>query len=252
MLDLVSQSQDGLALVEICDVLKLKRTTVYNLTRTLVAKGLLEKTDRPIRYRLGPSISRLADTHKQHSLVRNAGHVMPQLLRQIMDMFDPSELAGHRITVSFGQIVVGEVTMTLRVGSIRPNVLERPYMVFGPYSSAIALTFQAYLDPKSMARFKDRHTFANEGASHWDSEEKLEEFLARIRELGYTAPPIYQSSEVRVAAPVFGLGNDLKGALGVGIWAKVSAKQRRKLLGYLTESAKAISQQQPGEIAETY
>ena len=250
MLDLAAQSENGLALCEICDVLRLKRTTVYNLVRTLVAKGLLEKSDRPVRYRLGPSIFRLADAHKQHSLVRRAGHILPKTLRQIMDMFESSDVAGQRITVSFGQILVGEVTMTLRVSSARPNALEHPYYPFGTYDSAVALVFQAYQSPKEQAQFRQRHPFAAEGASDWESQEKLEQYLSQVRELGYAAPPLYSRDTVRVAAPVFGAGNQLKGALGVGIWAKTSAKQRRELLKYLTESAKAISQQLPEESVE--
>ncbi len=253
MLDLASQSEHGLALVEICDTLGLKRTTVYNLIRTLVAKGLLEKTDRPIRYRLGPSIMRLAAAQRQFLLIRKATTVLPEFLRRVMDMFGLSNIGRERISISFGQIIVGEVTQVLRAQSRRPTALDRPYLQFETYSSAASLVFQAYWDPKALTEFRRRHPFADEGASHWESEEKLDEFLAQVQELGYAAPPLYGKEEVRMAAPVFDISNQLSAALGIGVWAKTSAAQRREVRKYLTESAKAISQQpidEPAEAAE--
>ena len=51
ILGLVAQSERGMTLQEICDLLQYNKSTTYSLVRTLIARNFLERTAAPVRYR---------------------------------------------------------------------------------------------------------------------------------------------------------------------------------------------------------
>ena len=65
VIELVAQSERGLSLGEVCNSLKLKQPTAHNLIRTLISRDFVEKTTSPVRYRLGPAVTRLADERQE-------------------------------------------------------------------------------------------------------------------------------------------------------------------------------------------
>lgn len=70
ILELVAGSPASMSLKEICEALGLKVSTAHNIVRTLIAKGLLAGSARPVRYMLGPAVGRLAMAYRQHRQTR--------------------------------------------------------------------------------------------------------------------------------------------------------------------------------------
>ena len=203
MLEAVAAADQGLALTELASRLELKSPTAFNLAKTLVAKGYMEKSKRPLRYRLGPAASGLARLREKRHWLEEGDTVIRALSREFCNS-----------TVLLGESFGGEITPSLRMDSTRPDVMERnPGWAFPPYSSVIALCFQAFWAEPERAAYQRRHAFAEYGLNAWVSEERLAAFLADARRHGIVET--VDQEAVRVAAPVFGSGTQLVASLGI-------------------------------------
>ena len=242
VIELVAQSERGLSLGEVCESLGLKQPTAYNLIRTLIARDLVEKTTSPVRYRLGPTVVRLAEERQNQTVVRQASAIMNDLFQRMRALLPARIAPQDEATLSFSQHVGGEVVMLLRLRMQRPGVVERPKLVMTAYQSATPLCFQAYWAPEELSDYRRRHPFLDQGAPIWRTQERLEVFLAKARELGYAQPPIYPHGQFRVAVPVFGEGHQLVGVLGAGIWLKEPLHEPRRLIKAMIESSRQIGQ----------
>lgn len=244
VIELVAQSERGLSLGEVCNALGLKQPTAHNLIRTLIARDFVEKTQSPVRYRLGAAVARLAEERQNHTVVRQASAMMTDLFERFRGLLparlDPQEEA----TLSFSQYVGGEVVMLLRLRMQRPGVLERPKHTMSAYQSAAPLTFQAFWSPEELEDYRRRHPFLDQGAPIWKQQEKLDGFLARVREVGYCQPPITPPGQFRVAAPVFGEGHRLVGVLGAGIWVEKLTVDTKRLVKEMLETSRHIGEGQ--------
>jgi DNA-binding IclR family transcriptional regulator len=129
--------------------------------------------------------------------------------------------------------------MLLRRRLQRPGVLERPRLTMTAYRSASPLAFQAFWPPEELEEYRRRHPFVEQGAAIWKSKDKLDAFLHLTREVGYALPPIFPPDQFRAAVPVFGKGQRLMGALGLGLWLK-ARMDARKLIKDMLEASRQI------------
>jgi len=167
ILELVASAQGGLALRDLAERLTLKGPTVHNLARTLAARGFLEKTANPPRYRLGAAVLELAYRHADNALLRRAAGA----LRELFDQLDGA-------TVTLSQAVGGEVLTVLRISPERPGILQRPAgRAMHPYGTASALLFQALWSERERAAYRRRYPFWEYGAHLWGTPERLEKVL---------------------------------------------------------------------------
>lgn len=244
VIELIAQSERGLSLGEVCNSLGLKQPTAHNLIRTLVARDFVEKTNGPVRYRLGPAVMRLAEERASHSVVRRASMIVQDLFERLRTYLPAKLHPEEEATISFSQHVGGEVVMLLRLRMQRPGVLERPKLVMSAYQSAAPLCFHAFWSQDERDDYRRRHPFLEQGVPIWKTRDRFEVFLARARELGYAQPPIFPRGQFRVAVPVWGEGHRLIGVLGAGIWLKSAAPDARKLIRQMIEASEKI-----GEVA---
>jgi DNA-binding IclR family transcriptional regulator len=242
VIELVAQSERGLSLGEVCNSLGLKQPTAHNLIRTLIARDFVEKTTSPVRYRLGPAVARLAEERLNHDVVRQASMIMNDLFERLKSFLPARIDTTDEATLSFHQYVSGEIVMLLRMRMQRPGVLERPKHVMSAYQSAAPLAFQAFWSPEDAEEYRRRHPFLDQGAPIWKTQDALDSFLHKARELGYVQPPIFPVGQFRVAVPVFGDGHRLVGVLGAGIWLKSSSVDTKSLVKSMLESSKQIGE----------
>jgi len=204
LLELLPSAENGLTLQQLSAELDLRPTTVHNLVRTLEARGYVTKLSKPTRYALGPSVIDLAQQFMSRELQRGAARAVSAVFAR----FSTSR-------ATYCECVGGEVVLKLRMTPERPGLLERPWnSVMLPYVSASVLVFQAFWSYQERQAHTQRYPFTEYGAHVWQTEEKLEEFLAGVREKGYAAPPPDAAGLVRVAVPIFLSGNEIVGALG--------------------------------------
>ncbi len=239
VIELVAQSERGLSLGEVCNSLGLKQPTAHNLIRTLIARDFVEKTTSPVRYRLGTAVTRLAEERHGHALVRQASVIMNDVFDRVKGLLPAKIGAQDEASLSFSQHLGGEVMMLLRMRMQRPGVLERPKRTMTAYQSATPLCFQAFWSREEVEEYRTRHPFLDQGAPIWKTQEKLEAFLQRARDVGYVLPPIFPEDQLRAAVPVFDEGHRLIGVLGVGLWVKANIEPK-KLIHEMLEASKQI------------
>jgi len=232
VLSLIARSEDGLSLREVAGALGLKAPTAHNLLRTLAAKGFLERTGRPVRYRLGGAVMELADLRARRDWLRGAAEVVADLHRAFP--------AG---TVTFAEPVGGEVMATLRMSWERPGVLERPTnRVMSAYGTASAIVYQAFASEEERSAYRRRHPFWEEGAMLWHDPPRLEAFLAEVRRTGRAVLDLKSSVMWPVAAAVFGPYHEFRAILGVSYPVTgLDESTRRRIIDRVLDAARRIS-----------
>ncbi|MEZ0295238.1 MAG: IclR family transcriptional regulator [Candidatus Methylacidiphilales bacterium] len=211
ILELVSKAPEGLSLQEVADALDVAVPTAFNLTATLIAPGWLEKTARPVRYRLGQKLRELAAAHEE-STGEGAGPTRTMCRAAMISVRE--RLPGANVLMC--QAVGSELLAILRIEGSRQDVIQEPRApVRVPYSTATSLCFLAFANTQERHDFQMRNPFSLYGAGLWGTEAKLEEFLAASRRQGYAVPEL--NSPIRAAAPIYGRNNILWGCIGASL-----------------------------------
>ncbi len=233
ILELVAASEEGLALRELSERLGLKAPTAHNLARTLASRGFLQKTTRPVRYRLGRAVVELGHLPSQQALLGRA----PRALRRLF-----GELEGA--TVTLNQALGGEILTVLRISPERPGVLERPRgRTMHPYGTASAVLYQALWTEEERAAYRRRYPFWEYGAHLWADQRRLEQALDEARRKGYAAFDLPQAGAFPAAAPVFADNHELLAAVGASLpGEKLSPQRRRRLIQRVVAAAGRLSE----------
>ncbi len=231
ILELAAASEQGVSLGEMAAALQVSPPTAHNLGRTLVAKGYLEKTARPVRYRLGAAVPQLAHARERRVWLREAE-------AQIRELYAQLRVA----TVLVAEPVAGEMMAALRMDPTRPGVLERfPNWALPPYGTALALCYQAFASDAARREYRQRHPFAEYGAAAWGTEAALDTFLVAARRQGLVV--VCSNHPYRVAAPIFGPGNVFTGGIGASLSATRSpdSEDRARCAAHVQTAATVLS-----------
>lgn len=207
LLELLAASDDGLTLRELAHRSALKAPTVHNLLRTLSARGYVAKRSSPIRYAVGPALSALARRASRDALYAQ----VPDVLRRLAARFPQAR-------VSWTCCAAGELAMRLRIVPGAPGVVEHPTGgTMSPYASASGLAFQAFADAESVAEFRRKHPFWEQGAILWQSPESLEQALDGFRKAGVVNIALRGEGLRKLAAPVYGADGEFAACLGLAL-----------------------------------
>jgi DNA-binding IclR family transcriptional regulator len=241
ILEFVARQESGVTLREISDTLGLKQPTAHNLVRTLISRGFLEKSEHPIRYRLGTAATRLATDHHSHALLGEGSQTLLWLGQEV----DKVGLRGNgrtpEVQLGLARPVGGEVVQLLRLRLPGPFVVARSHHPHHPYSSAVSNLYQAYCGQLDRDRYQRNHSFIDLGRDLWDSREQFERFLARVRRVGYCRPPFYPTDHLRLAAPVLGVDGRMLAMLGMMVESSLPRADVRRLTRLLIQAAATLS-----------
>ena len=243
VLQLAAKSEAGVTLRQMCQAIGLKQPTAHNLVRTLLSRGFLERSGRPMRYRLGPTFQRLAMEHQNHSLAWRASEAMLALQGELLTLVGAAPEPHGDDSLTFGRLLAGDVVMCLRLQLEGPGLIERPGFAFAPYDAAVALLFQAYMLAGQRDLYWRQHPFARLGAMTWKTPRRLDDFLAEVRRVGYCLPQHYGPETFRMAVPVFGPDKTIVGALGLGVWRRLSRSQRQQCIKRVRAVARQLSEE---------
>jgi len=232
ILELVGNSPNGLSLFQIGRIRKLPKQTAYNILRTLVHLGLLEKEpSHPPRYLLGPLMGslRLKRDKLNHELVMRAMPVVFHVARE----------TGADVTLSHH--TGGEVLGRIRVPAV-PD--EKPIIQYSwemhPYGTG--LVFQAYMSPAQLADYRKRNPLkAYDLGGFWKSYELVDALIARLRGGEYLA--YLQNSLFRLIVPVLGGQRTLAATLSLlkGPVTDISACGASRCIALAVEAAAELS-----------
>jgi len=190
-LEVVANSPDGVPLFDIANGLSLSKPAAYNIVRTLIYRGYLEKVQYPTRYRLGPVMRTLRQRCAKwnHAMLARATPLAIRLARRFT------------ATVRVCQYVGGDVISRLDVpgeSGGHPQFLYSRKVA--PYGTA--LLEQAFMSPAELADYRKRHRLEGNSLLFWKSYEKIDGLLAMVRSEGHLA--FMKSGIFRAAAPIGG------------------------------------------------
>lgn len=233
LLALLARHPEGLSLSELSERLDAKAPTAHKLLSTLSARGFVERTTEPVRYRLGAAALEMAGTYWDRGLLSRG----ESALRRLAEVCPAATLT---LTCPVGE----QLLALLRISPARPGFIERPTgQVMQPYATASGLLFQAFWGPEESAQLQERYPFWRHGAHLWGSQRRLDAFLARARRLGCVAPDLEGKNLWILAAPVFGPGGALKAALGVALPSgRATPALRTELVERVTSAASSLSE----------
>ncbi len=175
LLRLTASRPDGMRLDELAAASGLKKTTAYNLLRTLCARDFLIRDARN-RFRPGPAVFELIGTSRETGLTARAKAALQTLAAQF-----PQDV------VTFSEFDGGAARCKLRISPDRPGELQQPVaMTFPPYVSVTALALQAAAPTEAQA-FERQYPFAEYGAGVWGSAAALARAKAAALRDGFHA-----------------------------------------------------------------
>ncbi len=221
ILQIVSSCENGIRLYELAEKMGLKRTTVFNLAKTLIDGGYLKKGDGAV-YELGPELFALCARRESSQDRRRMAAKMLEFHQS------------HPDTVLFyTELGTHDVNARIYISRGRDAAPQFPADVtLSPYLTVCGMIFFAYAPDEQLNGIRLRHPFAFEGSECWQSGENFSRALELTRKNGYAESPATPPGELKFGLPVFGRSGMLRGALTVS-WHNYTERDeadiRRKL-----------------------
>jgi len=219
LLEAAALSPEGLSLQALTELAELKTTTTFNLARTLVKRGYLQKTvTRPIRYSAGPALRHLAQSLPSqaeppfHATLRRLAAAFPQW------RFIVAESDGPNVFCHYSSEGGAET------GHWLP-----------PYISASSLCYHAFWPSDRVAELVAAFSFELYGVGYWQNEKRLKMALQNFRKNGIVV--MLDCSPARMAVPLFNRRNELVAALGASHLPKRAPTSRQA--GQVADALKA-------------
>ena len=192
LVKIIASAPDGLKISELAEAANLKTVTCFNLVRTLIAGGFLDKING--RVYVGSEISRLSGYRFQTEFFRLA----EDLLLKMNKLFP-------RATVIFAVPGKNGMEQTHRISFDHPGVIQRlNNEMMPPYASAAGLLGLTFIEDEDVRiRIEEKYPFSEFGVNLWKSRKELKAFLDECREKQFAIVPFDTDVFLRVSVPVF-------------------------------------------------
>ena len=221
IVQVVGASESGMGLAELARSMGVNNTTLHNLARTLASKGFLEKSGKPVRYRIGPALLEIVRHSRETGFLARAAIVIRRLAGEY-----------PQVTWTLVQRNGAEFMVKLRMSPEQAGVLQKPEQrSMSTFSSASALAYQAFLAPDELESVYARYPFDEYGQQRWLTRRKFDVFLEEVRRRGY-AMLTTKEGRMIIAAPVLIRERQIAGVLGAAVTgaAPGSSAMRRAVL----------------------
>jgi DNA-binding IclR family transcriptional regulator len=226
---LVSESENGLRLYELADIMELKRTTVYNLAATLVKEGMLVKMS-DCSYQLGSLLEELASKQGQKSMKLN-------LEKKLLDL--------HKIypesSIIYSEAKCNDIRVKIYIPSgVGAKVQNAVNMQINPYNTVCGLFYFGLLPDDILQEIKRKYPFEYWGMDYWKGTQFFKKIVQKSLKDGFSESPATPVDILKYGVPVFELGGALSGVITFTINKNnIEQTQIAKILNDL----KAYSQQ---------
>lgn len=240
LLEAVAAAPQGLSLGELAEFLEVSQPAAFNLAGTLVHRGYLVKTAKPVRYKLGRAVMDLTRSFLQSDRQEERAAALVELAGRL-DL--------GRGGLVLGEVIAGSFIFTLRVEGVRPQSAQRTMQRLPtPYHMATPLCMMAFMDADARSQVEAVYPFHELGRAFWSSEAELEAYLAKAREQGYVR--LERDGPFRMAAPIFDADGHLSAALGVNLGNNETQPPEALdiLLAGIRETAKNLSENGKSEM----
>jgi IclR family KDG regulon transcriptional repressor len=224
-------SNEPTSLASLAERTGLHKSTLHNILRTMVALGVVERTEHGV-YALGPKLIALAEPTLSRS------RLQPVAEETVRDL---GRKLGERVAVVVihkGQRYrIAQVESTHTV-AVNPN-LPRGVPVYGAATGRIVL---AHLAQAELEAFVQAFGLPGDQWPEASSLEALKQELARIRDAGMAQRLSEDGQAIYLAWPVFGPGHRVWGSLLVTLpTSRYEGEHQRQILSEAQVGAHAMS-----------
>ena len=221
----ISNRPDGMRLNELTAVTGLKKPTLHNLLRTLIARGFVFK-DNMNRFNIGPALYEIAGSGALTRRQMKAQAIFPLLAEK---------LPGCTITLS--TLSVDTVRCLLRISPDAPGELQNPAdRTFTPYVMASAIVLQAVY-PEESARLEERYPFDEYGVGMWGSLENFSAAKQKVLQDGFCSRISRRTLSLAFAMPecyVIGFSSPVEYKYDIEKYREVATNFRNAVWGINT------------------
>ena len=203
LVKIAASAQDGLKISELAEAANLKTMTCFNLVRTLIAGGFLEKING--RLYVGSEISRLSQSRFRTGFFRDAEDSLMKLNQRF-----------PRATMVFAVPGACGIEQTHRIDFEHPGVIQRlNNEIMPPYASAAGLLGLAFIqDEDVQLRIEEKYPFSEFGINLWKTRKALNSFLEKCREELFAVVPFETDVFFRMSVPVFDGAGKIAAVIG--------------------------------------
>lgn len=206
ILKLLSESNRPLPIPDICSALNLRHPTAFNMLRSLVSVGLVQrvKTGKLITYMLGKAIDDFAVSRRHTQINVWLDQMLPLIL---------SKLEADQVSFA---VFMEDAFYVIRRINADQSVESPDHWMTHPYASAASLVLAAYLSVHQLAAMHATIPFERYGLEAWSSQEDYMATLDSVRGNGFAVigNPI-DKEPVDIALPAFGPAGEILGAISV-------------------------------------
>ncbi len=171
ILSLIAEHEDGLRLSELTEMAELKKTTLYNLLRTLSFKGFVCK-DRFGRYHIGPAVRSLGVQNQQKQQLAQASEIMQLIIDEL-----------PLCVVTVGMLDGYDLVIKMRLASNGMNFIQNSNQILPLHGTAsgICLLANHYAGEELLKHYP----FADYGFPYWQNQESFTAALEIARKTGF-------------------------------------------------------------------
>ena len=229
ILEALSEEENSFQLKNLAKRVRLHKTTVHRILKTLMKRGYVENIDNSGVYKLGLQVLKLSSSLLENIEVRREAK---SLLEELRDK------TGE--TVHLGILEGNEIVYIEKIEGTRPLHMASSVGKRVPlYCTALGKAILAYLDEKELNPLLENIKLEPKTPNTITSIEKLKEELIKIRALGYSIDNIENEEGIRcIGAPIFDHTGKVAAAISIsGAAFYIPIKRIEKELGPLIKTA---------------
>lgn len=228
ILDLFSVVRKELSISEISKELKLSKSSVFYILKTLESENIIQKNLSNKKYRLGIKLLKLGNLFKEHTEIRDYSFLPMQNLHK-----NTNESVYLNIYIEDKRVSIEKIDSSYSVRSIVPLGKSFPLYIGASGKSILAFLEKSERD-KYLERFKENDDFKIDS---------VKEELYKARKNFYaTSFGEIEVGAAAIAAPIFDYYGNVVASISIaGSNERIKNQNLKNIINYLKNAAMEIS-----------
>lgn len=235
ILELLSDYDEGLRIIDISEKVNLHKSTVHRLLKTLMHKGFVEQDLITNKYKISLKLYELGSKRTESLDILKVSKPYTKALMQSFNEVVHLVIRDGNDIVYIDKV---EANNTIRMAS---NIGKRSPL----YCTAVGKAILAYTDEKEVERVWRNSNIKKLTKNTIIDFKVFKEELKKVRELGYAVDDEENEIGVRcVGAPIFDYNGEVAGAISIsGPTIRVTRDQVERIGSEIKKYAKLISRE---------
>jgi len=229
--EILAQYSNGLTIKEVSELLNLPQSSVFNLMKTLHSEGYVSQ-DNEKKYRLGAKLIHIGTSAMDSLDIHSVGKgFLQNLMEQVEETVFMSVLSADEL------VYVAKIDNNRSIRTTAQPGYRKPL-----YCTGLGKVFLAFLPIQERERLINQITFQKITDNTVMNQGDLGKQLQLFRKNGYSVDDEENEEGLYcLAAPVYGVGNELKAAISVAGPKERMLSRKEIIVTELLKTANRIS-----------